>query len=116
MPASRSSAISRRSSAAWMPRTWQRASRQNSGLLAAAQLEYFSDRVHNRVRFVELNILGAVLRENLFGIRRQLEQTRLCESRFVLIPEVLEAGWGRRSHRPHAVIPGRDHADGPRAQ
>ena len=79
--------------------------------LAALIVDLAND-VRYRVRPVELDILRAILGEDLSGIRREFEQTRLGEGHLVLIPKMFETGCARRGYRPDPVVARREHTDG----
>ena len=70
---------------------------------------HLSNSLQHGARFVELDILGAILREDLFGVRGKLEQSRLRECRFIFVPKVLEARRARAVYRSDAMIARGDH-------
>src|SRR5690348_7406305 len=47
-----------------------------------ARAVHFTDGADERFRLFELNIFGAMAREDLFGIRRKLKPLRLCRTPF----------------------------------
>ena len=63
----------------------------------------FADGVDHHIRFVELHVLGAVSREDLPGVRRQLQPARLRLSDLPLKLEMLRIRVRRRGKMADAV-------------
>ncbi len=73
---------------------------------------HFADGVDQGLRLVKLDVLRAIVGEDLFRVRRQCEAARLGQRGLLLILEVLRRVRGLLLQVADTVVPGREHADG----
>ena len=85
------------------------------GLSAIALVIHFADGVDHSLRLVELDVLRAIVGEDLFRVRRQFEPACLGDGDLLLIFEVLRSVRGLRLQVADSVVSRSENADGARA-
>jgi hypothetical protein len=76
---------------------------------------HLADSVDQGIRFVKLDVLRAIVGEDLFRVRRLCEETRLGRRHLLFIFQVLRSVRGLLFQLADAVVAAGEHANGPRA-